>query len=101
MENLLDLLISTDLTPYFLALILVAIFMSWAAAHEPPPGKTPAWIYAILGVAFAFGCGSIFNALITSIQDPTKAGTFLFAVIGVFLLSISVIFARFIGNRRK
>ena len=100
MESTLDFLIQTDLLPYFAALILVTILIIAAAINEPPPGRTPAWAYAILGVALTFGCGSIFNALVTSIQNPQQAGTFLFAVIGVLLIGIAVLFAKFLTRNK-
>ena len=95
-ENALDILISTDLLPYFAALVLVTILIVLAAINEPPPGRTPAWVYAILGIVLTFGCGSIFNALITSIQEPQQAGTFLFAIIGTALILFFIVLTRFI-----
>jgi len=99
-ENTLDFLARTDLLPYFAALVLVTILIILAIVNEPPPGKTPIWAYAILGIALTFGCGSIFNALVTSIQEPQQAGTFLFAVIGVALIALVTGLVKFLTRNK-
>ena len=99
-ENTLDILFSTDLLPYAVALVLALILIVLAAINEPPPGRTPAWAYAIIGIMLVFGCGSIFNALVTSIQDPRQAGTVLFAVVGIILIASVTAFVKFIFRNK-
>ncbi len=99
-ENLVELANLNGLIPYFTALVLVTIFLVLAQHREPGPGKTPASIYAAIGIVLTFGCGAIFNVVIVSIQDPQKAGTLLFAVAGSFFIGIAIVLSRFLNRKR-
>lgn len=102
MDDILNTLVSNldySLVPYAAAATLVSLGILWAAANEPPPGRTATWVYVLFWLIGMFGCGAIFNSLITTVLEPQKSGTFLLAIIGMILIGIATFFIKRITGR--